>query len=188
MIVVCLSGKAKSGKDTFASAVKRERGHACHLVALADPLKHFCQEVFGFSKDQLWGPSELRDVVDPRWGFPPRKPLKSLGTEWGRDLHPDVWLLLAWRKIQGIGGERSVVVVTDCRFQNELQFFADRGAVLVRIRRPGTDVGEKHPSEAEMDGIPDDTFDAVVENNKTLEAFEFEALRIVRELERGRLQ
>jgi hypothetical protein len=52
-------GKAGSGKDTAAQLVKNlVPGTA--PIALADPLKEFARTVFGFSHEQMYGPSSRR--------------------------------------------------------------------------------------------------------------------------------
>lgn len=61
--VIILAGKAGSGKDTVA-AMLAEAGGIC--IAQADPLKRFAHDVFAFSADQLWGPSECRNALDLR--------------------------------------------------------------------------------------------------------------------------
>jgi dephospho-CoA kinase len=62
MRIVGLSGHAGSGKDTVARFLREDHGARC--IALADLLKVFCKEIFGFSEEQLWGPSEMRNAVD----------------------------------------------------------------------------------------------------------------------------
>lgn len=127
LIGVC--GMAGSGKDTFADFLVRDHGWV--KIALADPLKRFCQEVFDFSDEQLWGPSEKRNAPDRRYviskGYEevvkrfeatgdleraasyaeqayltPRYALQQLGTEWGRRCYPDVWVKLALRNARDL--------------------------------------------------------------------------------------
>ena len=67
--LVLLVGKAGAGKDSVASALLRAGEHReCPgvAIALADPLKRFAKHALGFTDDQLWGPSEARNAVDPR--------------------------------------------------------------------------------------------------------------------------
>ncbi len=66
--IVGILGEAGSGKDTIAAfALKFVPGES---FALADPMKHFAQTVFGFTQEQLWGPSACRNAVDERLSFP----------------------------------------------------------------------------------------------------------------------
>ncbi len=52
-----------SGKSTVADFLCKEYGFV--EVALADPLKRICAQVYGWPEDVLWGPSENRNVPDP---------------------------------------------------------------------------------------------------------------------------
>lgn len=56
---------AGAGKDTVADLLFIHR-HVV-TVALADPLKRICQDVYQFSYAQLWGPSQLRSQPDSRY-------------------------------------------------------------------------------------------------------------------------
>jgi hypothetical protein len=119
-MILGLCGVAGAGKDTVADFLVAKRG--CVKVALADPLKRICREVFNFSDDQLWGPSESRNALDLRYrrfpdneyvsreidaqvlGFDsgpkfltPRFALQQLGTEWGRRCYDNVWVEYALR-------------------------------------------------------------------------------------------
>ncbi len=60
-----LSGQAGSGKDTTADILVSRHGFV--KVSLADPLKKICKEVYAFTDDQLWGPSEKRNEPDKRY-------------------------------------------------------------------------------------------------------------------------
>jgi hypothetical protein len=94
-------GSKGAGKDTFADLLLEEGNGV--KVSLADPLKRICIQVYDFSEEQLWGPSELRDVPDERYPRPdgsfltPRFALEQLGTEWGRNCYPETWTALMLR-------------------------------------------------------------------------------------------
>jgi hypothetical protein len=62
--IVVLCGQAGSGKDTLGNYLAFNHGAQC--IALADPVKRICQSAFGFTDEQLWGPSEFRGKVDSR--------------------------------------------------------------------------------------------------------------------------
>jgi len=162
-LIVAISGVAGSGKDSAADALV---AIGFERMALADPMKRFAREVYGFTDDQLWGPSSSRNAIDPRWGFSPREALQRLGTEWGRSLHPETWIRCGLRAARG-----RRAVFTDIRFENELRAFRDAGAFLIRVVRPGAGlVGDagNHPSETEQASIPDAAFDLVIRNEGTI--------------------
>ncbi len=63
-------GKAGSGKSTAAAILRylaQERGLLFQEMAFAGPLKAFCKAVFGFDDHALYGPSEARNALDPRY-------------------------------------------------------------------------------------------------------------------------
>ncbi len=65
MRLIGVTGQAGSGKDSAADYLVRTQGFT--KVALADPLKRFCREVYDFSEEQLWGPSSARNAPDKRY-------------------------------------------------------------------------------------------------------------------------
>jgi hypothetical protein len=181
MKVILLSGAAGAGKSTLATALVRNHGFL--RSSFAAPLKQAAAIVFGFSHAQLYGPSEARNRPDPR--FPradgtcltPREALQKLGTEVGRQIYPRVWIDAARRMAEADepAGGAGLLVFDDARFQNELFAFADVGALLVRIVRPGAglagDAGA-HQSERELGDLPDAIFDVVVRNDGSLSALD----------------
>jgi len=54
-----------AGKDATAEVLISKHGFV--RIGLADPLKRICREVFDFSDDQLWGPSDSRNAPDKRY-------------------------------------------------------------------------------------------------------------------------
>ena len=215
-----------SGKNTAADLIKELVPGAVD-IAFADPMKEFCQEVFDFSDEQLWGRSEAREKPDKRYprnrgehvwrpnglcrncgaaeGYcglcvshlTPREALQQLGTEWGRACYPEVWVEYGIRRAQqlldpprdedcpacfGDGPMRGgacahcinaatpapLVIVTDCRFQNEADAVRAAGGKVLRITRPGCGGSDSHASEAEAATIEvdyevtnDDTIDVL---------------------------
>lgn len=110
--IVAILGNGRAGKDTIADYLVQHHGFV--KIALADPMKRFCREVFDFSTEQLYG--NERDKPDPRYPRPPyrvgshpdtevmvtpyltpRYALQTLGTEWGRDCFDNVWINYAIR-------------------------------------------------------------------------------------------
>lgn len=195
-MIIGISGKAGSGKDAAADVLVRELGFV--RVSLADPMKRFCMGLWGFSYEQLWGPSSARNAPDPR--FPrrahghleclsPRHALQTLGSEWGRACDEGVWIRYALGVARALedGGslrydpqfglmlaERPVqhrgVVIPDVRFQNEMDAIRGAGGRVWRVRRGSGLEGSAglHTSETAQDGIADAEFDAVIRNDGDL--------------------
>lgn len=61
-------GSMGSGKDTVADFMVKS--HQARKVAMADPLKRICRDVYQFTEQQLWGPSAERNKPDPRYPRP----------------------------------------------------------------------------------------------------------------------
>ena len=113
-MIVGICGLAGSGKDTAADRLVKKHGFV--KVSLADPLKRYCKEVYDFSDEQLWGPSQFRNAPDLRYPrtelnqnvppsenmtyLTPRYALQKLGTEWGRDCYDNTWIDLGIRTAQ----------------------------------------------------------------------------------------
>ncbi len=153
-LLLLISGKAGAGKDTFADSIA---SLGFHKYSFAKALK---DEALSGGWD---GAKDERGRVL----------LQQLGTVW-RNYEPDHWIL---RLQESIRHDR--VVVTDCRYRNEISSMQTWGhehgysVITVRINRPGHDNGlpleaKGHPSECELD---DEVFDMVVENNGTLLQF-----------------
>jgi hypothetical protein len=81
--LILLVGRAGSGKDTVAAMLTEYGGT---VIAQADPLKRFAQQVFGFTTKQLWGASEYRNRPDKRGGR------AFLDCWMRRDLEKEAWL------------------------------------------------------------------------------------------------
>lgn len=64
-IMICFSGFSGTGKDECAGHLKRRYG-AIH-TGLADPAKRHMADLYGFNRDQLFGPSSMRNAGDLRF-------------------------------------------------------------------------------------------------------------------------
>lgn len=63
--LILLTGNAGSGKDSVAASLVKN--HKAVAISLADPMKRFAAAVFGFTEEQLWGPSQSRNGLDTRF-------------------------------------------------------------------------------------------------------------------------
>ena len=109
----------------------------------------------------------LFDTVDFNNLMTYREFLQKLGTEAMRDgLHENTWVnaLFADYNATGYnytGCENKVIqgeweypnwIITDMRFENELEAVVKKGGITIRVVRPGTVIGN-HPSETALDGF-----------------------------------
>jgi hypothetical protein len=88
--LILLAGQAGSGKDTVASYIAENYNGVC--VAQADPMKSLVKRLFGFSDQQLWGPSDFRNAVDVGTLLPERQAsqvlLSNLFTSYMNEILP----------------------------------------------------------------------------------------------------
>jgi hypothetical protein len=159
-MIVGVAGPKGSGKSLVAE-ILAER-HGFRIVSLAAPIKRIVGELFGFTDQQLYGPSWAREEPHPSLKRPDGQPLtarfalQTLGTDWARQCCDQVWINALFASVKP--SER--VVCADVRFANEVDAFRQRGAKLIRRRGP-TAPTDQHPSERELLSMPDDAFDAV---------------------------
>lgn len=187
-MIIGLGYKARSGKDTVAAILSSYGGEydeasTIRVAAFADTLKAACGAIFGLDKEQLYGAT--KEVPDPFWGDTPRRILQLVGTEClRRGYRDDVWITALQRRIRcgDLAGAKHVVV-TDCRFPNELAAIKEWGGVTVRIDRPmgpgATGGVTGHSSETALDGAE---WDHVIDNSGTLVELHAQVTRLARQL------
>ncbi len=163
-MIIGFGYRAGSGKDT-ACAHLATNFRATTQLAFADPLKKAAQQIFGFSHAQVFG--DLKEVVDPFWGFTPRFALQKMGTEAMKGVFgPGLWVESMRRhmdKAAHLGTKH--FVFSDVRFPAEADWILGLGGVLVRLDRNNSGAGT-HASETAMDDYPH--WDYVWDNNGTL--------------------
>lgn len=160
--LIGLTGLKGSGKSTAASILEE---HGYIHKRMAGPLKAMLK-VLGLSEAQIDGglketPSALLG------GKTPRHAMQTLGTEWGRNcISPDLWVnsmeqeLTQKHKVY----PRSLFVIDDIRFPNEVAMVQRLGGKIWRIDRAGI-ASDLHASEAH---IPHLIVDIVLQNNGTI--------------------
>lgn len=154
-LILGISGRKGHGKDSVASAILSDSRLPVEArrIALADPIKQICQDLFGFSREQCH--SSQKDAVDERFGFPPRHAFKEIGMA-ARLLDEDVWVKLLLREVlerESREGEK-LWLVTDVRFPNEVSLLRKEGAIIWRVNRKNPDLDrDTHPSEASIDDL-----------------------------------
>ena len=162
MKVICLSGVARSGKDTAAEILKNtleENGKSVLVTHYADLLKYICKTFFNWNGEK-----------DERG----RSLLQYVGTDVVRKKNPNFWVDFIVNVIKLFEKEWDFVVISDTRFPNEVTRLKEFGldVIHVRVERTGfsselTDEQKKHPSETAMDGFPVD----VALTNTTMENY-----------------
>lgn len=135
-MIIGITGAIGSGKDTVADYLIKHHGFT--RLSFAGKVKDVAHIVCGWDRDLLEGLTkesrEWREVVDPYWGISPRVALQRIGTEMFRThIHPDTWVKAVVRMIQA-APERNYVI-TDCRFENEVNALKDLGGKILYVSR-----------------------------------------------------
>ncbi|HXJ56944.1 MAG TPA: hypothetical protein VNU68_09790 [Verrucomicrobiae bacterium] len=161
MILIGISGKKGSGKDTACQIIRRLIGEDNVLrLAFADALKEEVSAACCISVRQI---EEQKAVFRPI--------LQWWGTEFRRGLFGDTyWIERLNERLEAARQcHQPVCIVTDVRFQNEAEAIRAAGGCLLRIHRPTAPTNDAHPSETVMDGY---RFDDVIDNSGTISEFE----------------
>jgi hypothetical protein len=140
-MIVGLLGFIGSGKGT-AGDILKDMGFT--PVSFAKGVKDVASEMFGWPRHLLEGDTEQsrqwREQPDNFWSdefgreFTPRLALQLMGTEVGRDVfHQDFWVIKLKNYMQK--NPNQDYVITDVRFQNEIDFVHKQNGILIEIQR-----------------------------------------------------
>jgi hypothetical protein len=175
MKVVGFGCTAQVGKDTAANYLQEKYPGKLKRVAFADELKKAAMVIFGLSREQCFGPQEIKEAIDPRYGKSPRQLLQELGEKM-REIFPDIWIVKVFDQaipeLQEQGYD--CFVISDVRYPNEAEWIRKQGGVVTRVDREegGVTVGAEHSSETAMRNF---VCDVEISNNGTFEEY-FEKL------------
>ena len=141
-MIIGICGFIGSGKDTVADYLVNF--HEFRRESFASTLKDAVAAVFGWDRTMLEGRTkearEWREQVDPWWAqrlamptLTPRWVLQYWGTEVCRKaFHDDIWIASLENKLRN---SKDSVVISDCRFPNEIQSIRDAGGQIVWVQR-----------------------------------------------------
>ena len=136
IVVIGLVGHKGTGKDTVAQYLVEKYGFK--QFSFASILKDVLSIVFGWSREMLEGTTkesrEWREVVDPFWKCSPREALQKVGTDCFRNIiDPDIWVKSVQKQI--LTGKYERVVISDCRFINEINLIHELKGTLIWVQR-----------------------------------------------------
>ena len=141
-MIIGVCGFIGSGKDTIADYLTNF--HEFRRESFANTLKDAVSQVFGWDRTMLEGRTkqarEWREQVDPWWAerlnmpnLTPRLMLQLWGTEVCRKgFHDDIWIASLENKLRT---STDNIVISDCRFPNEIKSIKSAGGIVVRVKR-----------------------------------------------------
>jgi hypothetical protein len=118
--------------------------HGFRRESFANSLKDAVAQVFGWDRIMLEGRTTQarawREQVDPWWAqrldmpdLTPRWVLQHWGTEVCRKaFHDDIWIASLENKLRN---STDNIVISDCRFPNEIRSIKDAGGIVIRVKR-----------------------------------------------------
>jgi ABC-type dipeptide/oligopeptide/nickel transport system ATPase component len=169
-VVIGLLGRAGSGKSTAAKHLVER--YDAQIVSFAGPLKKLAQKILPFTDEQLYGPTAVKEAIDPRFGLSAIEFLQKLGNGAREEIHPSVWVTAATTSILRLYEKdpvRNLFVIDDVRYINEAEILHNSPEFLgyvVKLICPDaqTTRDPNHPSEAQVDQVTGNLINAVIES------------------------
>ena len=178
-MIIGIAGRKRVGKNFVAEVIAGllKRDQDVKLVAFADPIKKYCNEVLGIEKKYLWGDGDKNtktkylwadtfgdnDVGCPEGAMTVRQIMQVVGTELGRNIWgKDIWINAMALQIKDGGADS--YVITDVRMINEAQAVHKWGGTMIRVDgapRGGDGSVDHHETETKIDSLE---VDAIIDN------------------------
>lgn len=210
-MIIGICGLIGAGKDTVADYLVNV--HEFRRESFAGTLKDAVAHVFGWDRIMLEGRTKTsrawREMPDPWWSdrlgmtVTPRWILQYWGTEVCRQgFHDDIWIASLENKLRTATDN---VVISDCRFPNEITAIRNQGGYVVRVLRgqdpewyqwavhanngdtESVDILARfgiHPSETAWIGTD---FDAVLNNDGSMDQLYQQVTDLVQDLHASKL-
>ena len=141
-MIIGICGLQSSGKDTIGDYLINNYGFK--KFSFAETLKDIISILFGWDRkkiegitleDRLW-----REQPDIWWSkelniqdFSPRYAMQFIGTDLFRKYFKnDIWVIILKKKILEYS-QSTNIVITDCRFLNEINMIRDCGAQIIHV-------------------------------------------------------
>lgn len=174
-MIIGISGISGSGKDTTANYLASLfmcNGMTARTLAFADAVKYTAAKMFGIDP-ALFYRRETKEVVVDYWGLSPRQMAQMVGTDMARNVYSDdIWIRRLKKDIDDSGDRFSYSIISDVRFDNEVDFVKSSDGIVIRVERPDlNDCGTASSDHASENGITCGGFDYVIVNDGSLSDF-----------------
>lgn len=158
-VLVGFCGAQGSGKTTIARMLAErlaEDNMRTLVCSFADPIYDIASLLLNYDARQL----DKSRTYARLGGKTLRHSLQVIGTEFGRHLHPDIWVDRIEEKLTL---EKDIIFIDDVRFENEEKFIKKHGKVIRFSGRGYIQQASQHESERYRV-----KHDARIENNDTI--------------------
>lgn len=199
----------KDTATSMAVKLLEESGKKVAVTAFAEELKEMCITILGLKRDEVYGTDEQKNKLSrirwdnfsdeirkkyatetfedsvtigklwpkPRTGrMTNREVLQVMGTDIFRAIYSDVWAEAPFNKDWK---DHDVVILTDCRFPNEVEAIDNHDGIIIQMMRH-TGLSDDHPSETSLDGW---TFPEQIVNDGSLEELQEKVQHKLKEFE-----
>ena len=185
-MIIGISGKAGSGKDTAAKMLevlyanpdisyedfsnrKYKNFADIQIVHFADILKETVQVLFRIGEWETNTQEGKKTTIE--WiGKTVRELLQGVGQGLRDAIDPNLWIKVLFANTENW----SNYIIADVRYPNEVDAIKERNGILLRIDRKNAGAGN-HSSETALDNYKE--WDVHIENNGSLESL-FEAMKV----------
>ena len=140
--IIAVTGLKGSGKDTTADYIIKNYDN-WEKDSFAGTLKDAISAIFGWNRKMLAGETPedriIREKPDEFWsnklGYEatPRNIMQKIGTDVLRNnFDKNIWIYSLEHKIANTNKN---IIITDCRFKNEIDALRNLGAIIIRLER-----------------------------------------------------
>jgi hypothetical protein len=179
-MIIGICGLKSSGKSTLAGLLCDKKGFV--RLAFAEPIRDMLHAFLLYQGasyvtiDRILH-GDLKEEASPYFnGKTYRHVIQTLGTEWGRQMIDENLWVSAWLKK---ADQYFHVVCDDVRFETEAKAIKERKGIIIRLDRKGTNVGDQHRSETEIQSIQ---HNYTIVNDRTIDDI-WEQMRLILDIE-----
>lgn len=164
MIVIGISGKIGSGKDTVAyQIIENFKEKKFKNKKFAFYVKKIVSMMTGISINDIFN-RDIKEKYLDDWGMTVGEMFQIFGTDAVRDnLHINAWILTLFAN-----SKNENIVISDVRFKNEADFVKEKGGILIRLEGDPKKLRQHetrnllHESETDLDDY--EGFDIIWKN------------------------
>jgi len=164
MEIIGINGNKFHGKDTVAGLISKFSTKTVVRLSFAEPIKKALSLIHVIPYSYFEN-SDLKEKPLEKWGNKtPRQLAQWLGTDvYRKQFDKEVWLKNMLYRIQEYENRDVIIVITDCRFNNEVEFVKNLGGKVWRVDASlRIFSNDSHESE---DGVSECYIDRNIDNN-----------------------